>query len=163
MKALKLLTLLTVFGLMFFNVSLAKAHSLSSKKQSKDFRSWKITMSRSGGYAGMLKSYTLDSKGNLTHRDRAKETVEKISKDDVEEIGKMIQRLKLPNTKLKTVKGKRIYDGVYSNFIITLNGKNYNIEGNSFYDAKYLALTERQKEVLGRLYEKLKEVGANGS
>lgn len=151
MKRTKIFGFLAIFTLLTFGLSAVRA-------QTARFKTWKITSSQSGGFAGIRKSYMLDHQGNLTRVDKDRQNFEKIDKEKVLEIERLIKKLNLPRTKLKTVKGDKIYDGIYSSLIITLDGKNYNVEGNSFDDAKYLALSEEQHATLEKLKVKLDEL-----
>ena len=146
MKRLKitgLIIILTIFGM------------TAASAQSVKFKTWKITVSQSGGFAGINKSYTLDHEGNLNRVSKATSNFQKIDAAQVAEIGRLIRELKLPGTKLKTFKGKRIYDGIYTGLVIALDGREFKVEGTSFDDAQYLALSNRQKAVLEKLKAKL--------
>lgn len=132
--------------------------SATASAQKAKIKTWTITVAQSGGYAGFSNSYTLDNKGNLTRKNKSLENYEKIDDVKTKEIGKLIRDLKLPGTKLKTVKGLRIYDAVYNSFVININGKVYSIEGASFFDAKYVALSAGQKATLEKLKTILKEL-----
>jgi hypothetical protein len=121
-------------------------------------KTWSISESQGGGFAGNSKSYTLDSTGDLRRMTRTGENFEKIDEKKIAEIGRLVAALKLPGTKLKTVKGVRIYDGIFTSFVINLDGKAYKIEGTSFDDAKYIDLSAKQKATLEKLKEKLGEL-----
>jgi hypothetical protein len=151
MKRLKRIGLIFVLAFMTFSFTAVEA-------QTARFKTWKITVSQSGGFAGIRKSYTLDQKGNLNRVDKTQQNFELIDREKVLEIGKLIKELNLPRTKLKTVKGDKIYDGIYAGLIITLDGKNYHVEGNSFDDAEYLALSAEQRATLEKLKAKLNEL-----
>lgn len=152
MKRITFLGILFIFMVTAFGFSGAYA-------QKAKFKTWKITASQSGGFAGIQKSYTLDSEGNLNRNNKGQENFEKIDDAKIKEIGKLVAELKLPATKQKTVKGKRIYDGIYTGLVITLDGKDYNVEGTAFNDTKYLALSAKQKATLEKLKAKLGEIG----
>jgi len=152
MKRTKILSFLFIFTFLTVGFSAVAA-------QTAKFKTWKITSAKSGGFAGINLSSTLDSEGNLSRVNKSEEAVEKIEESKVKEIAELIKKLNLPRTKLKTVKGKRIYDGIYTNFVITLDGKDYKIEGTTFDDAKYLALTKKQTQILEKLKEKFRETG----
>jgi len=128
--------------------------------QNANSKCWKITVSQSGGYAGINKIYTLDEKGNLMRKNKSQENFEKIGEEKTAEIGKLVRELKLPGTKLKTFKGSRIYDGIYTSFVINFDGKEYRIEGTSFDDAQFLNLSKKQKATLEKLKAML--AGLNG-
>jgi hypothetical protein len=128
--------------------------------QTGQFKTWKISVSESGGYAGLKKNYTLDNDGNLNRAFKDERNFEKVDDAKIAEIGRLVKELKLPGTKLKTVKGLRIYDGIYRGLVITLDGKDYNVEGTSFDDAKYLALSKNQQATLEKLKEKLLELNS---
>jgi hypothetical protein len=131
---------------------------LSVEAQTSQKKTWKITVSQSGGYAGIMKSYTFDNDGNLNRTNKDQRNFEKIDEAKTNEIGKLVKELGLPLTKLKIFKGKRIYDGIYSGIVINLDGKDYAVEGTSFDDAKYLALSKKQKTTLEKLKLKLNEI-----
>jgi hypothetical protein len=131
---------------------------LSVEAQTSQKKTWKITVSQSGGYAGIMKSYTFDNDGNLNRTNKDQRNFEKIDEAKTNEIGKLVKELGLPLTKLKIFKGKRIYDGIYSGIVINLDGKDYAVEGSSFDDAKYLALSKKQKTTLEKLKLKLNEI-----
>jgi hypothetical protein len=149
MKRLKILGFLLIVAALGFTAVNA---------QNGKFKTWKIKSSQSGGFAGINKSFTLDSDGNLNRVNKGQENFSKIDESKVAEIGKLIKELKLPGTKQKIFKGKRIYDGIYTGLVITLDGKDYSVEGTSFNDAKYLALSAKQKATLERLKTKLNEI-----
>ena len=151
MKRPKFLGLILFFTLLAFGFSVAKAQNMRLK-------TWKITVSQSGGFAGIMKSYTLDNEGNLKRVNKNQQNSEKIEDVKIQEIGKLVKELKLPGTKLKKVGGDRVYDGIYSSLVINLDGTDYNVEGNSFNDAKFLALNEKQKATLEKLKTKLNEL-----
>jgi hypothetical protein len=134
---------------------------LTVKAQSSQPKAWKITVLQSGGYAGIMKSYTFDHDGNLNRVNKSQQNFEKIDEAKTGEIGKLVKELNLPRTKLKTVKGLRINDGIYSSIVINLDGKDYAVEGTSFDDAKYLALSKKQKITLEKLKIKLNEIQGN--
>jgi hypothetical protein len=152
MKRTRILGFLFIFALTAFGFSAIQAQALK-------FRTWKITQSQSGGFAGIQKTFALDSEGNLTRTTKGRENSEQIDSAKVAEIGRLVARLKLPGTKLKTVGGKGIYDGIYTGFVINLDGKDYKVEGTSFDNAKYLALSAKQKATLEKLKAKLNELG----
>ena len=152
MKRTKILGFLFIFTFLTMGFSAAAA-------QTAKFKTWKITSAKSGGFAGISLSSTLDSRGNLTRVNKTQEAVEKIDESKVSEISRLIKELNLPRTKLKTVKGRRIYDGIYTGLVITLDGKDYKIEGTTFDDAKYLALTKKQTATLEKLKAKFREIG----
>lgn len=131
---------------------------MSASAQKAKFDTWKITASQTGGFAGINKIRELDSRGNLKQTDKRKETLRKINRRKIAEIDRLVKELDLRGTRQKTVKGDRIYDGIYSQFVITLEGKEYRIEGNSFDDSKYLALSRKQQATLGKLKSKLNEL-----
>ena len=143
-----------IFILLIFVISGA----IRAEAQTEAKENWQITVSQTGGFAGINKSYTLDSEGNLERLVKNRESREKIDDEKVREIGKLIEDLKLPGTKLKTVRGLKIYDGVYSNLTIRLNDREYRVAGTSFADAKYLALSKKQKATLEVLKQKLEEL-----
>jgi len=149
MKRTKILGFLLIF--IALGISVANA-------QDGKFKTWKITTSQSGGFAGINKTTSLDSDGNLYRVNKNQEDFTKIDESKLAEIGKLIKELKLPGTKQKTVKGRRIYDGIYNGFVITLDGKEYKVEGTSFDDAKYLALSRNQQATLEKLKAKLREI-----
>jgi hypothetical protein len=130
----------------------------AANAQTTKFKTWKITVSESGGFAGINKNYTLDSEGNLNRTNKDQRNFEKINEAKIAEIGRLVKELKLPGTKLKTVKGKRIYDGIYTGFVITLDGRDFRVDGTSFDDAKYLALSKKQSATLEKLKAKLDEL-----
>ena len=160
MKVIKIFSLLLMFALTGLSVSAANTHKVSRDKRSINFKSWEITESRTGGFAGIMKSYALDSEGTLSHRDRTTETTTRVSETDISEIRKMLRQLSLPGTNLKTVRGKRIADGFYYSLTITLDKKEYKVEGSSFGPSAYLALTPKQQATLDKLKGKLQEIGA---
>ncbi len=127
--------------------------------QTKQCTTWKITVSQSGGFAGIMKSYTLDKEGNLNRINKDQRNFEKIDEARMAEIDKLVEELNLPRTKLKTVKGSRIYDGIYNSFVISLDGKDYKVAGNSFDDAQFTALSKKQTETLAKLKAKIDELG----
>jgi hypothetical protein len=141
-------------ALIFMFFSYAQAQKLSNKK----IETWKITSFQSGGIRGFIESSSFDSDGNFERQHGTEKTNEKFDESFVEEINVLIRELDLPRSKMKTVRGKGIYDGIYSGFTITLNGKVYRIEGSSFYDEKYLAPTTKQKETLKKLSELLVKI-----
>jgi hypothetical protein len=141
----------------FLLILIALGFSAAAAQNAK-FKTWKITASEGGGFAGINKSWVLDSDGNLNRDNNGQENFEKIGESKVAEIEKLIKELKLPGTKQKTVKGKRIYDGIYKGLVITLDGKDYKVEGTSFDDAKYLALSKKQQSTLEKLKAKLLEI-----
>jgi hypothetical protein len=147
-------TIITGFLFIFTLMAFSAANAQTSK-----FKTWKITFARSGGLAGISTGYTLDNEGNLNRTNKRQQNYAKIEEARITEIAKLINELKLPGTRLKTVKGLRIYDGIYSSFIITLDGKDYRVEGTSFDDAKYLALSKKQAATLEKLKQKLDELG----
>jgi hypothetical protein len=147
-----------ILGFIFIITFLTLSFSAVAGQTAK-FKTWKITSSKSGGFAGISLSSTLDSEGNLSRVNKSREAVEKIEESKIKEIEKLVKELDLPRAKLKTVKGKRIYDGIYTGFVITLNGKDYKIEGTNFDDAKYLALTKKQTATLEKLKAKFREIG----
>ena len=149
MKRLKITGLLLIFTVIA---------SFAANAQNAKFKNWVITSSQSGGFAGINKSFTLDSEGSLNRKNRGVENFRKIDQAKINEIEKLIRELKLPGTKSKTFKGKKIYDGIYTSLIITLDGKEYKVEGNSFEDAKFLALSGKQKLTLEKLKAKLAEL-----
>ena len=134
---------------------------LTVEAQTSQPKTWKITVSQSGGYAGIMKSYTFDNDGNLNRVNKSQQNFEKIDAAKTAEIGRLVKELSLPRTKLKTVKGLRIYDGIYAGIVINLDGKDYAVEGTSFDDAKYLALSKKQKTTLEKLKIKLTEIQGN--
>jgi len=146
-----------IFGFLIIFTALIFVFTVSA--QTAKVGSWKITVSESGGFAGIHNSGALDSAGNLTRATKNGESSEKIDEEKITAIGRLINELKLPGTKLKTVKGLRIYDGIYKSFVITLDGKDYHLEGTSFDDAKYLVLSEKQRKVFEKLKSKLDEIG----
>ncbi len=154
MKRTKLLSLLVILG--FFVVG--AAFTVKAQKLSNKFKTWEISEGQSGGIAGMIKSYSLDSKGNLIERDGSIETTKKIDETSLQEIVKLLEELKLPRTRTRIVKGDRIYDGVYGDFTIRLDGKVYKVEGNSFYKEKQVVLSASQKKTLDKLKSKLAEI-----
>lgn len=149
MKRTKFLSLIFIITLLTVGFSAVQAQK---------YKTWKITVSQSGGYAGIMKSYTLDNEGNLNRINKDQQNYEKIEDSRVRRIERLIRELKLPGTKLKKVGGLRIYDGVYSGFVITIDSKDYNIQGTSFNDAMYVALSDKQKETLKRLNQELAEL-----
>ncbi len=151
MKRTKLFGILFIFTILTIGVSTVEA-------QIARIKTWKITVSQSGGFAGINKSYTLDQRGNLNRKNKKRITFEKIENFKIREIGSLIKELRLPGTGLKTVKGDRIYDGIYSGFVINIDGRDFSVGGNSFYDAKYLALSRKQKATLAELKAKLDEL-----
>jgi hypothetical protein len=152
MKGTKLFGFLFILTLTVFGFSAVRA-------QTAKLKTWKIIQSQSGGFAGIQKSFTLDSEGNLTRKTKTGENFEKIEAAKTAEIARLVAELKLPGTKQKTVQGRRIYDGIYTGFVVTLDGKEYQVEGTSFGDAKYLALSKKQKATLEKLKAKLDELG----
>ena len=149
MKRLKLLGFLLVFTV---------AATVAANAQNAKFKKWTITSTQTGGFAGLNNRNSLDSDGNLTRIVKRKETSSRIDQAKIAEIGRLVKELKLPGTKQKTVKGKRIYDGIYTGLVITLDGREYKIEGTSFDDAKYLALSKNQTKKLEKLKAILKEL-----
>jgi hypothetical protein len=147
-----------ILGFIFAITIIALGVSAVAAQTSK-IKTWKITVAQSGGFAGISKSYTLDSEGNLNRENKDQRNFEKIDASKVREIGKLVTELKLPATRLKTFKGSRIYDGIYASLTINLNGKDYRVEGTSFDDAKFLALTKKQKATLEILKQKLEDLG----
>lgn len=119
---------------------------------------WKISEWRGGGIRGTVKSVSLDSDGNLNQQNGTKVNNRNVERSLLNEIRKSILDLNLPRTRTKIVKGKRIYDGIYSGLTITLSGKDYKIEGSSFYDAKYVDLTPKQQQLLQQLKEKWESI-----
>jgi hypothetical protein len=148
MKRLKLYGFLLVFTL---------AACFTANAQNASFKTWKITSTQSGGFAGINKVNTLDGDGFLTQTSKGRGVSTEIDAAKLAEIVKLLKGLKLPATKQKTVKGRRIYDGIYTGLVITLDGKDYKIEGSSFGDEKRLALSKKQKAALEKLKAKLKE------
>jgi hypothetical protein len=151
MKRTKILGFIFILTIMAISFSTVEA-------QTTKFKTWKITVSQSGGYTGIMKSYALDNEGKLVRINKNQQIIEIIDPAKTEEIGKLIKELSLPRTKSKTVKGQRIYDGIYSSLVINLEGKDYKVEGNSFDDAKFLALTKKQKGKLEELKAKFNEI-----
>jgi len=149
MKRTKILGFLLIF--IAFGLTVAEA-------QTAKFKSWKITSSTSGGFAGIRKACVLDHLGNLNCDNRDEHNYNKIEDEKIAELGKLIRALKLPGTRLKTVKGARIYDGIYTSFVIALDGREYTVEGSSFDDAKYLRLSKKQREIFDRLKALFKEI-----
>jgi hypothetical protein len=147
------LTKILGFLLIFIALGTSAANAQNAK-----FKTWKITTSQSGGFAGINKTTSLDSDGNLYRVNKNQEEFTKIDDAKLAEIEKLIKELKLPGTKQKTVKGRRIYDGIYNGFVITLDGKEYKLEGTSFDDAKYLALSRKQEATLEKLKAKLRAI-----
>ncbi len=126
-------------------------------KNTGDFKSWKITAFRSGGFVGMIHTVSLDSDGNLKQRDRMKETSKKVGESVVQKIGELLRQLDLPSAKLKRVRGEGGPDAFYSGFTITLDGKDFEIEGNSDRDTDYVELTAKQQETLLKLQRQFAE------
>ncbi len=150
MKRTNILGFIFIITIMAFGFSAVEA-------QTSKIKTWKITVSQSGGLAGIRKTFTLDNDGNLNRVNKDQQSFEKIEESRIGELGKLIKELNLPRTKLKTVKGIRIYDGIYSGLTINLNGKDYNVEGSSFDDAKFSALNAKQKVTLEKLKKQLAE------
>ena len=121
------------------------------------FNNWKITMRQTGGFAGINKVVELDSRGILNRIDKNRQTSKKINRWKIAEIERLLEELRLPGTRQKNVKGEKIYDGIYRETVISLDGKNYRLEGSSFDDSKILALSKRQQRTLEKLKEKLEE------
>lgn len=136
-----------------------KAQTKSQTDKTPTFKAWRISYSQGGGLKGFSKAYSIDSESNLKVKNNKDETIKEVEKSDLSIIKNLLQQLKLPTTKTKVVKGKQIYDGIYSTFTITLDGKDFRVEGSSFYDAKYLYLTKTQQDTLKQLKEKLSEIG----
>jgi hypothetical protein len=155
MKQKIILNLLMILGFLTVAGSFtAEAQKLSNNK----FKTWKISDGQSGGIAGRIENYSISSDGNSIEQANMKTTTQKIDETDLQEIVGLLEELKLPGTKTKLVKGSRIYDGVYGGLTITLDGKDYKIEGNSFYDEKQIVLTAAQKKTLDQLKRKLAQI-----
>ncbi|MEQ1763405.1 MAG: hypothetical protein ABL984_09705 [Pyrinomonadaceae bacterium] len=151
----RILSLLIMLG--FFVVGGAftgQAQKLSIKQ----IKTWTIYEGKGGGRAGRIDSYSIDSDGAFGETRGTKTTVRKIAAADLQELVKLLKDLKLPGTKTKIIKGDGVYDGIYGGLTITLDGKHYKIEGNSFYDEKQLVLMEPQKKTLDRLKRTLTEI-----
>jgi hypothetical protein len=133
----------------------AIAQKTPAAKNVDDLKTWKITSSRSGGIAGMIQGYKLDSGGHYNELSKAKKAIRKIEPATLREISKLILELNLPGAKMKTVKGLGIYDGIYESFTITLGSKDYKLEGSSFYSEKQVALTAKQQKTYKKLQELL--------
>ena len=132
----------------------------AQKLSNKQIKTWTIYEGKGGGRAGKIDSYSIDSDGAFAETKGSKTTTSRIPAADLQELVKLLKDLKLPGTKTKIVKGDGIYDGVYGGLTITLDGKKYKIEGNSFYAEKQLVLLEGQKQTLDRLKRKLTEIRA---
>ena len=154
MKRTKILSLLLMLGFL----AVGGTFTVKAQKLSNKFKVWEISEGRSGGRTGRIESSSIGSDGNLIKREGSLKTTKKIDEPDLREIVKLLTELKLPGTKTRIVKGKRIYDGVYGWFTITLDGKDYKLEGSSFYDEKQVALTAAQKKTLDKLKSKLAEI-----
>ncbi|MEP6704509.1 MAG: hypothetical protein ABJB34_06870 [Acidobacteriota bacterium] len=151
----RILSLLVMLGFFVVGATFSgQAQNLSNKQ----IKTWTIYEGKGGGRAGKIDSYSIDSDGAFVDTKDSKETTKKIAASDLQELVKLLEGLKLRGTKMKIVKGDGIYDGVYGGLTITLDGKKYKIEGNSFYDEKQLVLMERQKQTLDRLNRKLAEI-----
>jgi len=102
------------------------------------------------------RTFSLDSAGNLQKRTKnIFESKKIVEPAELQQIAKLVQKLNLPRTKSRTVKGKGLYDYSYSNLTIMLNGKSFIVEGSSFDDEEFLVLTATQRKTLDQLKRKL--------
>ncbi len=137
------------------------AQETPNAKNAKEFKTWKITITRSGGIVARFSRNSLDNNGNLYVGSRnGKDIVEKVDELTVRLIEGFLEELDLPSAKAKTVPGEKIYDGTYSSFTITLDGKDFKIQDSSFGSYSYLELTDEQQGTLNRIKVHLARTGA---
>ena len=154
--------LATIFMALVISMFLAGSAGAQSSDPdnptNKKIPTWRISEAKSGGLRGKTDGYSIDSYGHLVDTKDSKQTTRKVTSAELAELGNILVGLRLPGTKTRMVKGDGIYDGVYGGLTITLDGKDYKIEGNSFYAERQLVLSASQKAGLEQLKQKLAKI-----